>query len=64
MGSLVETLNQRYFFSSYILILLAQFDFFSRYRQISTFGSNTIRRFSNNASKMKKLTARDFEDLL
>jgi hypothetical protein len=29
-----------------------------------TFGSSTIRRFANNASEMKKLAARDFEDLL
>src|SRR5258705_13013326 len=33
------------------------------YRQISLFGS-TIRSWSNNASEMKKLAARDFEDLL
>ncbi|KAL0569737.1 hypothetical protein V5O48_012225 [Marasmius crinis-equi] len=37
----------------------------NRYRQISPFGSSqTIRRFSNNAADMKKLAARDFEDLL
>ncbi|KAF9555172.1 hypothetical protein CPC08DRAFT_643236, partial [Agrocybe pediades] len=35
-----------------------------RYRRVSTFGRSTIRRFSNNASGMKKLAARDFEDLL
>jgi hypothetical protein len=35
-----------------------------RYRQIPTFGGDTIRRFSKNASAMKKLAARDFEDLL
>ncbi|KJA23250.1 hypothetical protein HYPSUDRAFT_137895 [Hypholoma sublateritium FD-334 SS-4] len=35
-----------------------------RYRQISTFGSGTIRKFSQNSSEMKKLAARDFEDLL
>ena len=29
-----------------------------------TFGSSTIHKFSNNASEMKKLAARDFEDLL
>ena len=34
-----------------------------RYRQISSFGS-TIRGWSSNASEMKKLAARDFEDLL
>jgi hypothetical protein len=35
-----------------------------RYRQISTFGHGTIRNFSANSSEMKKLAARDFEDLL
>ncbi|KAG5634841.1 hypothetical protein H0H81_000543 [Sphagnurus paluster] len=35
-----------------------------RFRNIPTFGSSTIRRFANNASEMKKLAARDFEDLL
>jgi hypothetical protein len=38
--------------------------FFLSYRQMPTFGSSTIRKFSNNASEMKKLAARDFEDLL
>ncbi len=35
-----------------------------RYRQISTFGLGTIRKFSQNSSEMRKLAARDFEDLL
>ncbi|KAJ3713280.1 hypothetical protein C8R42DRAFT_558143, partial [Lentinula raphanica] len=35
-----------------------------RYRQIPTFGFDTIRLFANNASEMKRLAARDFEDLL
>ncbi|KAJ8503450.1 hypothetical protein ONZ45_g10851 [Pleurotus djamor] len=34
------------------------------YRSVPLFGESTIRRFSNNASAMKKLAARDFEDLL
>jgi hypothetical protein len=29
-----------------------------------TFGSSTIRRFSENVSEMKKMAARDFEDML
>jgi hypothetical protein len=37
---------------------------FSRFRQVPTFGRSTIRRFSTNASEMKKLAARNFEDLL
>ena len=35
-----------------------------RFRAMPTFGSSTIRRFATNASEMKKLAARDFEDLL
>jgi hypothetical protein len=35
-----------------------------RFRQITTFGSGTIRRFSNNVSERKKLAARDYEDIL
>ncbi|KAJ3749801.1 hypothetical protein EV360DRAFT_97728 [Lentinula raphanica] len=34
-----------------------------RFRQVPAFGT-TIRRFSGNPSEMKKLAARDFEDLL
>ncbi|KAJ3569580.1 hypothetical protein NP233_g4962 [Leucocoprinus birnbaumii] len=35
-----------------------------RYRRIDTFGDGGIRRFSSNSSEMKKMAARDFEDLL
>lgn len=35
-----------------------------RYREIPTFGHGTIRNFAANSSEMKKLAARDFEDLL
>jgi hypothetical protein len=35
-----------------------------RYRHVPTFGRGTIRRFHKNASSMKRLAARDFEDLL
>ncbi|KAF7785232.1 hypothetical protein Agabi119p4_1397 [Agaricus bisporus var. burnettii] len=35
-----------------------------RYRRVPTFGDGTIRIFSEDASAMKKLAARDFEDLL
>jgi hypothetical protein len=38
--------------------------FSDRYRNVPTFGRSTIRKFHNNASAMKKLAARDFEDLL
>jgi len=36
----------------------------NRYRLVPTFGRDTIRRFSTNASAMEKLAGRDFEDLL
>jgi hypothetical protein len=35
-----------------------------RFRQIPTFSRNTIRRFSNNVSELKRLAARDYEDIL
>ena len=35
-----------------------------RFRQVPTYGLDTIRKFSNNVSEMKKLAARDFEDIL
>ncbi|KIJ07352.1 hypothetical protein PAXINDRAFT_121100, partial [Paxillus involutus ATCC 200175] len=39
-------------------------DLNKRYRQIPTFGRDTIRRFGSNVSDLSKLAARDFEDLL
>ncbi|KJA21107.1 hypothetical protein HYPSUDRAFT_141225, partial [Hypholoma sublateritium FD-334 SS-4] len=35
-----------------------------RYRKMPTFGRDSIRRFSNNVSELKKLGARDYENLL
>jgi len=35
-----------------------------RFRLVAPFGKETIRRFANNASQMKGLAARNFEDLL
>ncbi|KAF8151063.1 hypothetical protein BJ912DRAFT_1071771 [Pholiota molesta] len=35
-----------------------------RYRQVPTFGRSTIRKFVENASAMKKMAARNYEDLL
>jgi hypothetical protein len=40
------------------------FKYTRRYRQMPTFGRDTIRKFDNNVSAMKKLAARDFEDIL
>jgi hypothetical protein len=62
--SLVNELDQRYvqkpLRSGMIQILIFPLSF----RQVPTFGRDTIRRFSSNVSEMKKLAARDFEDLL
>lgn len=38
--------------------------FNERFRAVPPFGRSTIRRFSENASAMKKLAARNYEDLL
>jgi hypothetical protein len=39
-------------------------DLNQRYREIPPFGKGLIRRFTGNPSAMRKLAARDFEDLL
>ncbi|GBE86161.1 hypothetical protein SCP_0900380 [Sparassis crispa] len=38
--------------------------FDERFRKVPTFGRDTIQRSSTNVSAMKKLAARDFEDIL
>lgn len=35
-----------------------------RFRQVPTFGNGVIHKFSNNTSEMKRLAARNFEDIL
>jgi len=40
------------------------YSLYDRFRQIPPFSQATIRKFTNNVSQMKKLAARDFEDLL
>ncbi|KAI0073098.1 hypothetical protein K474DRAFT_1570479, partial [Panus rudis PR-1116 ss-1] len=35
-----------------------------RYRQVPSFGRSTIRKFHTNVSSLKKLAARDYEDIL
>ncbi|KAJ3557650.1 hypothetical protein NM688_g1363 [Phlebia brevispora] len=42
--------------------LLAELD--HRFRRVLTFGNDTIRRFTDNVSELKKLAARDYEDIL
>lgn len=58
---LVHTLDQRYAFvkKKISTLMLCQ-----SFRQVPTFGKDTIRRFANNISELKKLAARDFEDML
>lgn len=61
-GTLIQQLNYRYFTDPAAPSLL--FTKTTRYRRVPTFGRGTIRRFHRNASTMKHLAARDFEDLL
>ncbi|KAG2751869.1 hypothetical protein P692DRAFT_201683986, partial [Suillus brevipes Sb2] len=42
--------------------LVAELDM--RFRLVPAFGNGVIRKFSNNTSEMKRLAARDFEDIL
>lgn len=35
-----------------------------RFRAVPPFGEATIRRFATNVSEMKKMAARDYEDML
>ncbi len=51
-------------FSSFCCQMSMSTDTTIRYRQIPTFWRGTIRRFDANVSGMKKLAARDWEDLL
>jgi hypothetical protein len=59
-GRLVAILDERYGNAGYWSFLCSYLD---RFRNIPPF-SQTIGRFTNNISEMKKLAARDFEDLL
>ena len=42
----------------------ANFIFLIRFRSVPTFGRDSIRKFTNNVSELKKLGARDYENLL
>lgn len=63
-GSLVAELDQRYVNFSAVCYQQLTFPTITRFRAMPTFGLHVIRRFATNASEMKKLAARDFEDLL
>jgi hypothetical protein len=58
----VQEFNHRYvlFFSTCDAVRSSVLSF----RKIASFGTSTIRRFTHNVADMKKLAARDFEDIL
>jgi len=58
--ALVDALNERYYVSYLGGTQLTS----NRFRQVPTFGLSTIRSFRDNISEMKRLAARDYEDLL
>lgn len=58
----IQVLNKRYDINFNIIFILLTTPF--SYRLVMPFGRGTIRRFHTNASAMKKLAGRDFEDLL
>ena len=60
-GNTIQTLNSRY---GTLTLSRLNINNHSRYRQIPTFGRDTIRKFDANVSAMKRLAARDWEDLL
>lgn len=65
-GRLVAELDKRYDLSVSVLpwlSLTSSWIYKLRFRRIPLF-SQTIRRFTNNVSEMKKMAARDYEDLL
>ena len=59
---MVADFDKRYV--SYFFFSINQFFYLDRFRQVPTYGLDTIRKFSNNVSSMKRLAARDFEDIL
>jgi|SRR5882762_3182728 len=63
-GNLIQDLNHRYVVSQFYTKLTWGDTCLFRYRDVPTFGNGTIRKFSTNVSAMKKLAARDFEDIL
>ena len=62
-GGLVANLDRRYINCTVSYQELIN-SITTRFWTMPTFGSSTIRHFATNASEMKKLAARDFEDLL
>lgn len=63
--SLIDLVDARYV-SYHQIVYLYHFTVCSltRFRQVPSFGTDTIRHFRDNPSEMKKLAARNFEDIL
>jgi hypothetical protein len=60
--NLVACLDKRFIIlSSFLCLTLIMLN---RFRQVPSYGLGTIRKFANNTSEMKRLAARDFEDIL
>lgn len=60
----VNTLDARCVCSLKKQYFVTGFTFKNSFRSTPTFGRDTIRKFSANSSEMKKLAARDYEDIL
>lgn len=65
-GDRIQMLNERYSIDSMLWYCSCTYLFSSlaSFRRVPTFGRDTVRRFTNNTSAMKKLGARDWEDIL
>jgi hypothetical protein len=61
-NALVVELDRRYGDSSRHLFV-ETLTSVQRFRELPSFGKDTIRRFSNNVSGLRKLAARDFENI-
>jgi hypothetical protein len=61
-GDTITIFNKRCIILQYLFYM--QSDTIHRFRDVPTFGRDTIRKFHANVSDMKKLAARDFEDIL
>jgi hypothetical protein len=62
LSSLLTEINERYDIHSMPASFKSSLSS-SRYRQVPTFG-HSIRRFGRNVSDMKKMAARDIEDIM
>jgi hypothetical protein len=61
-AALIDTFNRRHEFAPDGHLHVANLR--TRFRLVPTFGTHTIRRFKDNVSELKKLAARDYEDIL